>query len=484
MNEKILMLIYFIIVFFIMLFVLITKKKNAGYYQNLDKKEHPLKFLYPAAAFLYKKAAGIFKLKPKRKITEIMKRLYVKENVKEELFLYTVKKYATILGILLGVSILGLLICLSHQSVEYIQTLNRNSYGNGETSYSLDAHYKGEDETVEIGIDEIKYTEDEINEKFEKDYEEIKKEMLGENESEEHVNKPVNLISSYDGISISWEIEDPKVLDYNGEISEDVKEDDEILLNLYATFTIDDVSKVYTMPIVVSGTTKTDNQKLAEEIKENIDENNSAYEGEVKLPETLDGEEISFSESTENNAHIFLILGILAVFLIAFSYDKTLEKELKKRKEEMLIDFTEIVSKLSLLYEAGMSILMAWEKIVVDYEKKNKGKSRFAYQEMKLTLEKIKSGTSEREAYAEFGNRCGLHPYIKLGNILEQNLTKGTKGMKVLLKQEVEDAFEERKRLAKKKGEEASTKLLFPMIIMLVIVIVIIAVPALLTMQL
>ena len=34
----------------------------------------------------------------------------------------------------------------------------------------------------------------------------------------------------------------------------------------------------------------------------------------------------------------------------------------------------------------------------------------------------------------QFGRRCGLYPYIKLGNLLEQNLSKGTKGMKELLK--------------------------------------------------
>ena len=37
-------------------------------------------------------------------------------------------------------------------------------------------------------------------------------------------------------------------------------------------------------------------------------------------------------------------------------------------------------------------------------------------------LEKIRSGESEGEAYAGFGKRCALQPYIKLGNLLEQNI--------------------------------------------------------------
>ena len=52
-----------------------------------------------------------------------------------------------------------------------------------------------------------------------------------------------------------------------------------------------------------------------------------------------------------------------------------------------------------------------------------------------------------------------------------------------LLEQEVSDAFEERKNLAKKSGEEAGTKMLFPMMMMFGIIIVIIMIPAFLSLQ-
>ena len=47
-----------------------------------------------------------------------------------------------------------------------------------------------------------------------------------------------------------------------------------------------------------------------------------------------------------------------------------------------------------------------------------------------------------------------------------------------LLELEAIDAFEERKNMAKKYGEEAGTKMLFPMIVMLVVVMGIIMLPA------
>ena len=62
--------------------------------------------------------------------------------------------------------------------------------------------------------------------------------------------------------------------------------------------------------------------------------------------------------------------------------------------------------------------------------------------------------------------------------ILIQNLRTGNRGLCELLVQEAAVAFEERKALARKLGEEAGTKMLLPLIMMLGIVIAIIMVPA------
>ena len=225
------------------------------------------------------------------------------------------------------------------------------------------------------------------------------------------------------------------------------------------------------------------------------------YSKEVVLPEEVDGYRIRFHTKRYAEGYLFLLLAAGAVILILLFYDRNLEKQVKKRQEQMMLDFTEIVTKLSLLYDAGLSIHGAFERVVSDYEKKIREKPsgtslisrrkkapaqieyHFAYKEMKLVLEKIRRGSGEAQAYSQFGKRCGLYPYIKLGNLLEQNLNKGTRGMQQLLKKEVEDAFEERKRIARKKGEEAGTKLLIPMVMMLAVVIAIVAVPALMSMR-
>ena len=77
-----------------------------------------------------------------------------------------------------------------------------------------------------------------------------------------------------------------------------------------------------------------------------------------------------------------------------------------------------------------------------------------------------------------------MQEYLRLGALLSQNLRKGTKGLNDLLKLEAVQAFEERKARAKRRGEEAGTKLLLPMFLMLIEVLIIVVVPAFLSIQL
>ena len=70
---------------------------------------------------------------------------------------------------------------------------------------------------------------------------------------------------------------------------------------------------------------------------------------------------------------------------------------------------------------------------------------------------------------------------MKFGALLEQNLKQGTTKLAIRLKEESESAFEERKNLARKLGEEAETKLMLPMFLMLFVVLAAVMTPAFLS---
>ena len=76
----------------------------------------------------------------------------------------------------------------------------------------------------------------------------------------------------------------------------------------------------------------------------------------------------------------------------------------------------------------------------------------------------------------------GLPQYIKLGSLLSQNLKKGSKGLASILEKEAASSMEERQNMARKLGEQAGTKLLFPMAMMFGVVLTVLIVPAFLSM--
>lgn len=105
------------------------------------------------------------------------------------------------------------------------------------------------------------------------------------------------------------------------------------------------------------------------------------------------------------------------------------------------------------------------------------------YEEMALACREMQNGVSEGRAYENFGLRCRLPCYLKLAALLEQNLKKGNRGLSGLLREEVAEAFEQRKELAREQGEKAATRLLFPMVLTLAVVMLLVLVPAGMSMQ-
>ena len=98
----------------------------------------------------------------------------------------------------------------------------------------------------------------------------------------------------------------------------------------------------------------------------------------------------------------------VAVF---FLKDRDLKSEVKKRNIQLQSDYPEILSKILLYSNAGLSIKSSIERIVRQYEdekKKNSKKYNYAYEELKMATVKMKSGVSEINAINQYGD-CLLY---------------------------------------------------------------------------
>lgn len=219
-------------------------------------------------------------------------------------------------------------------------------------------------------------------------------------------------------------------------------------------------------------------QAIAEE------EEQSREKEVLKLPDEIEGRKIVLRNPDNPRGWYVLAVGPVICLLLAGLQRQNEQKEKEDRERQMMLDYPEIMNKFTLLLGAGMSVKKAWEKIVQDYERQKEGAGlRYAYEEMAVAYREMQSGVTEAESYERFGRRCGLKAYRKLASLLDQNLRKGTKGLAALLGAESIQAFEDRKAAAKRRGEEAGTKLLLPMFFMLAMVLVIVIIPAFLSIQ-
>lgn len=356
-----------------------------------------------------------------------------------------------------------------------VKQLKREGYGGGDREYSLIMEKDGRDCEVNITVNPKTPDEAELNKLFEDIYEKILTKIVGGNNSLSEVTG--NLDFTYNtesGVTIQYFLDDYSVINSFGEVNNKSLQSPEAV-NISVELQYGDKYKTYKIPVVVLPGQITEEEQINTDLSNRIngENTNSDY---AELPEEIDGKKVKFYEKKKKILPYFFAMFLIIAFLIYYYkiYNPKLTKE--KRDKLLITDYPEIVSKLSLLMGAGMSTYNALIKITEDYKKT--GKPKPAYEELSVCLNRISAGIPETDAYVEFGQRCGVMCYIKLGNLLAQNISKGTDNIFRLLKEETEKAFEDRKALAKKLGEEAGTKLLLPMTMMLSVVLIIIVIPA------
>lgn len=203
------------------------------------------------------------------------------------------------------------------------------------------------------------------------------------------------------------------------------------------------------------------------------------YKESYILPEEWEGYKLRYHLPEEKN---YIFIPILGIFVAGLLYYKEID-DTKKRKQalerEALLDYPGLVSKFCLFIGAGLSVRSSWEAIVEEYSQ-NKGKKRYVYEEMLKADNKLKAGVNEARVYKEFANDIGIKPYMKFISLLEQNRKSGIKGLRDILNKEAEVAWLERVNLARRMGEEVSTKLLLPLFLMLLLILLMIMCPVIL----
>lgn len=164
------------------------------------------------------------------------------------------------------------------------------------------------------------------------------------------------------------------------------------------------------------------------------------------------------------------LVGIMFSGLAYYYFGTMAEKKILARSEEMLSEFSEVVSKLALLTNAGMILREAWEEIAYTREST-------LYLEMQKAVEDMNNGMAEVDAIFQFGSRCIIPEIKKFSSTLVQGVTKGNSELTMMLMVQSKEVWGAKKQSVRRQGEKAASKLLIPICIMFVGILIMILVP-------
>jgi len=170
-----------------------------------------------------------------------------------------------------------------------------------------------------------------------------------------------------------------------------------------------------------------------------------------------------------NDIMVFIMLIIMSG-IIYYYYGKAAEDDIKKRSQELMHDFSEVVSKLALLTNAGSTLQEAWREVSVNGD-------TTLYQEMQLSVDDINNGINLADALYKFGSKSMVPEIKKFVSVVIQSLSKGNSDLAAMLLNQSKEIWNLKKQMVLREGEKAGDKLLFPMIVMFVGILIMIVVP-------
>lgn len=368
-----------------------------------------------------------------------------------------------------------------------VSQLKRPAYGEGIQEENLEVEWKDEQgkrrkEQMMVEVLEKQLSEKEIEEIFSEIRGVIENEMLGENESLEHVEHPLDLREELPGypVSIRWFSNRPEVLDWEGMYGRNVGEEGEAV-TLTATVEVQGQERNESWNILVFPEVL-EEKKQVEDMMEKANADVADGSEWMQLPAVLHGEKLVWKRMGDGMQYGIALLALVFPAMVVLHRQQKEKERKKKEQQQMQLDYPEIVTKLQLLLSTGMNLRKSVERIANDYlSYMRREEVRKAYEILVEVCREMERGLGEKEAYEQLGERWELLSYRTLSSILVQCLQKGSGGVEQILAKEAEQAQRLRRQQAQILGEQASTRLLFPMILMLLVVFVILLVPAWLT---
>lgn len=175
-----------------------------------------------------------------------------------------------------------------------------------------------------------------------------------------------------------------------------------------------------------------------------------------------------------------LYIGLLLGVLVPAAKWKDVTGKVERRKQDIVLLLPELLNKLMLLLGAGETLHRALARCA---ERNESHAHHPLLIELRRVNEAVRNGQSFAAAMESFSRRCGVQEVSVFTTTMLLNYKRGGDRLVLSLKELSYSLWEKRKAVARSRGEEASAKLVFPLVGLFVVLMVLVASPAILMMR-
>jgi tight adherence protein C len=175
---------------------------------------------------------------------------------------------------------------------------------------------------------------------------------------------------------------------------------------------------------------------------------------------------------------LLLVVGGVVALVLALRPYAQASRGVEERKQMIIMELPHMLSRLMLLVGAGDTVQQAAARCL-------EGADRLRhplYKEWSDALALMGNGQSFGAAIERFNRRCAVQEVSVFTTVVLLNYRRGGEQFVLALRELSYSLWEKRKAIARMRGEQASAKLVFPLVGILLVMMVLVAAPAVLLM--
>ena len=244
--------------------------------------------------------------------------------------------------------------------------LYREDYDGSSQSLKLTADNGETKAQFDLELMPRELSEQEMNRLYEEFIPRLEEQILGLNETLDRIEYDMKLITSMDGypFQVEWTVPD-QYMDMKGKLLQEEMVQP-VVEELGARISYGSFVMNYTLACCIYQRAEpfTLKEKIAAQLL-SLEEADRKKEY-ITLPTDYGDTELKWSGTKNYTGLLILFLTPVLTVMIYMMKDKDLHKEVERRGEQMQEDYADIVSKISLLISAGMTVQGAWGRVAGD----------------------------------------------------------------------------------------------------------------------